>query len=268
MATQPTSLVKYGAFELTDAEEESRLGEDEGGVSEFLKLAQGKNVLRFLPPKPGVKPFKIIYEHFIETPGQKGRMRFCCPRLMAQCNCPACNEMNELRKTGNPVDRNKAWSLKGKRRVYANVIDRAHEDEGVKVFAFGKMIHEALLTIRQDASDGGDFTNPTAEGFDIVIMRKGEALDTEYSVLAARNASPLSAHPRQMEDWIADQFDLDSYARVPDEEELARMFSGQSTRKASPSGNEKTERKPRNVTPPTSRRRTAADDMGDDDIKV
>ena len=215
-----SNLVKYGSFDLDELEKkEKELSGAAGG--NFIRPQVGKTVVRFLPPKAGVKsPFQIVYEHFIQPgPGQK-KIRFSCPKRMEGKRCPACEKADSLRRTQNPADRERAYSLYPSKRIYANVIDRANPDEGPKVMPFGVTIFDALKSIR---AEDGDFTNPEADGFDIVILREGtKKHDTRYEVRPDRKDSPLG----NME-WIEQQWDLSKYARVDTLEEILAKMSGQ-----------------------------------------
>jgi hypothetical protein len=65
-------VVQWGGVDLSAAREQAEeVGASDGG--EFLKLAVGKNVVRFLPPVAGAKTcFVIVHEHYIDVPGAKG----------------------------------------------------------------------------------------------------------------------------------------------------------------------------------------------------
>lgn len=224
-----TNLVKYGSYDLEQAaEEKEELGKG-GAGADFLKLQTGKNVVRFLPPKVGVRsPFKVVFQHFVKLPGMTNPVTFACPRMTNKQPCPACAKADELKSTGNPADADMARELFASRRVFANVISRANPEDGPKILGFGKMVHEQLLAIRQDEDSGGDFTHPE-DGFDIVIEKSGEKLTTKYQVRPARQGSLLASDPGQMQDWIDMQHNLDALQRVPTREELAKMFGGEAS---------------------------------------
>lgn len=218
-----SNLVKHGSYEMEEAEkEEAELGK---GKTEFLKLEQGRNVIRFLPPAAGKKsPFRVIYQHYVDVPGATGPVVFTCPRMESKQQCPSCAQADKFRKSGNPVDRERAFEMLPSRRVMANVIDRKDPEAGPKVLGFGKKIHEALIALRKDADAGGDFTDPM-NGFDIIIERTGAGrTDTKYAVLGARKLSPLGN-----DEWIEQQHDLDAFARVRALDEIEAALRGEET---------------------------------------
>ncbi len=205
-------MVKYGSYDLGEAErEEEEMGK---GDKSYMKLGVGDNRARFLPPPPGVKsPFRIVHEHGINLP-DGNFVSFACPRRMAKKACIVCTKADQLKGSGNPADYDRAKELFPRKRVYANVVDRNDEGAGVKLLAFGKTIHDDLVSIRKDQDFGGDFTHPET-GFDIKIMRKGTTRkDTEYKCKPTRQ-SPLGNM-----DWLDQQHDLSVFARVLTEEQI------------------------------------------------
>lgn len=215
-----SNIQKWGTFEVEDAQEEKEELAAMGGGA-FLKLAAGKNVWRFLPPPLGKRtPFVKAYQHYIEVPGQPSGVSFNCPQCMEKGRkCRACVEVNALKNTGNRSDYEAAMQMAAKVRVYTNVISRANPEAGPQIAAFGKMIYEQLLALREDPTTGGDFTDPM-EGFDIVITKTGEKKSTKYDVKPARLPSPLG----ELE-WIEMQQDLTRFTLVPTDEEIQNKLS-------------------------------------------
>lgn len=221
-----SNLAKYGSYDLDAANEEQEELDKSGSGADFMKLEAGRNVVRFLPPAPGKRtPFLVTYQHFIKLPGQDN-MVFTCPRMMQRQPCPACAEAERLKATGNPADADLASGLFARRRVFANVIDRANPEKGPRIVGFGKTVHEQLVALRTDEDAGGDYTHPI-EGFDIIIERVGTSKnDTKYTVRPARQTSQLASTEEQIDNWISIQHNLDQFTRIPSKDELARMFSG------------------------------------------
>lgn len=214
-----SELVRYGSYDLEAVEHEEERVADEV-TSEFMKLKEGRNVLRFLPPMVGVpSPFTISYEHFIDLPSGKSA-RFACPQQLAKKACPACEMALKLKRSKSAREKESAWHWKPKRRVYANVIDRGNEEMGVRILVFGKQIHDNLREMRKDH---GDYTNPEEDGFDVIITRRGTTkTDTEYSVSPTRGSRPLGNL-----EWIGAQYDLSSYQEVITYEEIVALLSGE-----------------------------------------
>lgn len=268
------NLQNYGSFDIDVIEAESEEMAKGQRPSEFLRMEDGKSYqLRFLPPpldaswakktvggKTKMSPFKIIHEHFVDIPGQKRKIRFVCPRLTHGGPCPACQQADELYRTGNQIDKDKARDLRPTSRVYTNVIVRAEEDRGPVIYAFGNGVKEALSKIRKRF---GDFTDPI-NGYDVFIDRENNNGRITYQVDADRENSPLNEDEEIAEMWLESQFNLDQYARVPELEEITEMMSGKQQDRRS-FKKDSSERK--QLGSGRQKRRTAADDM-DDIIEV
>ena len=171
-------------------------------------------------------PFKPVYQHYFKSPMSGDTLSFTCPRMMAKQKCPLCMKAAEFSKSRSKADKDAAREFMPRRRIMANIIDRQDPEAGPKIIGFGKTIQESLVAIRSDEDAGGDYTHPTS-GFDIVIERKGAGLNTKYSVIPARQDSPMG----NME-WIAMQHDLEQFGAVESYEDLVaklREATGGST---------------------------------------
>jgi hypothetical protein len=251
-----SNIVQYGKYEVeAAAEEQEELDKLTSGT--FYKLKVGRNVLRFLPPKLGMRsPYVKVHQHFIRLPGMENPVTFNCPRMMAKSPCPACQKVDQLRSTGNPADYAAAGDLLPQFRVYANVIDKKAPEAGPQILAYGKKIHEALVQLRRDEDAGGDYTDPI-EGFDIVITRTGTGKnDTSYQVAPARHSTKLE----DME-WIALQGDISRYGMVQSYDQIVVTLQKAGI------GADTGEPEPRRPNRSKSRSRKAEDDAYDVDAE-
>lgn len=218
-ATKSTSLVSYGSYDMDVAMEEKEVMDRSGGGA-FFKIESGRNVVRFLPPPPSKRsPFVVTYQHYVEPPpgappGLNGTS-FNCPRMMAKKPCPICQLAERLKGSGSKGDYDLAGKMFPRAQVFANVIARKEPEAGPQVIRFGKKVHEQLVALRENEDAGGDFTDPTESGFDIIIEKTGEKLKTQYKVMADRKSSALG----DME-WIAQQADLARFGLVASFNEL------------------------------------------------
>ena len=211
-------LVKWGTYDPKQAAAER---DASASQSNFMKLTEGRNVIRILPPKAGENsPFKIVRQHFIKLPGGKTPAVFVCPRVHGGGRCPACEQAVKLRATGHKIDKDKAWEMSHKLRVFANVIDRKDEAAGPKLVGFGKTIFDELTALRQDEDAGGDYCHPT-EGFDIIIERTGTGKnDTEYATRLARTSTPITGDAKKMSDWYDSMSDLNAQVTLKSYEDI------------------------------------------------
>lgn len=268
------NLIKYGGYDSEAAKEEQAGMQSRADI---MKLAVGKNVVRFLPPpldaawarnpKTGkLSPFLVVWTHYIHIPGKQEPVSFACPRSQANAPCPVCQKIDALKATGNPADYERARDLFAQRRVYANVIDRSKPELGPVVLPFGKKIHERLIEIRQNPDIGGDFTNPET-GFDITITRTGTGKkDTRYS------ADPARTSPLGNLDWISQQSDLSVFAKVFTAQEiLDKIRAAAQTSPAAPTQPPAGHISPPHTTGPAQKGQTVVDGISgevvsDDDI--
>lgn len=262
------NIQKFGEYTIDAAEQEKAAIDAESG--DFMKLAVGRNVVRILPPLRGRdSPFLVAYQHYVDTP--EGKWVFNCPRMLAKQRCPLCEHAQRMKKSVNPADRDAAYDLLPKRRVFCLVINRAEPEKGPVVLAFGKTIHEALVKLRQDEDAGGDFSHPV-QGMDVIIDREGTGKnDTKYDVNLARRSTPIHPDAATVSAWADMMPDLGDFARLPGQEELmermAKVFGPDAiptTGKATSSrGGQKDQQQRRPRAPQQPRPRTAQDDVGD-----
>ncbi len=197
------------------------------GQKSYMKLVEGDNIVRFLPPRLGKStPFAATFNHYMELPDGR-KVSFNCPRMMAKRPCMVCAKGEQLRTSRSMTDQKAGKRLFPRIRVYANVIDRNNEALGVQILAFGKGVMESLTAIRQNPRKGGNFTNPET-GRDIIITRTGTGqFDTEYTVNPDVSASPLHADPGQADEWLEFAYDLDPFMTVLSDDEIRAKVRGE-----------------------------------------
>lgn len=214
--------LRFGDYDDETAKQDKEEAEASG--AEFVKLKVGRNIVRVLPPPSGEKKlFKVVYQHWIEAI-QKSVV---CARIEAKKPCLVCQHVEKLKKSEAKAMQDLAKDLFPRRRVYVNVLVRGKEEEGPKVLACGKTIHEQLLSLRNDDVSGANYSHPL-EGFDIVIERTGTSKnDTKYAVRMAQRPSPLDkgGDETKMQEWIDTQPDLNAYAKLPSAEEVTAMLT-------------------------------------------
>lgn len=100
-----------------------------------------------------------------------------------------------------------AKKLDAKTRIFIPVIVRGEEDKGVRLWQFGKMIYEDLLSMAMD-DEIGDYTD-IVNGRDFTLETVGpESTGTNYNKTSVRprmKTTPLSSDKTQVETWIKEQ---------------------------------------------------------------
>lgn len=203
----------------------ARLERQGGGGSNvpFDKLVNGKNVRRILWPK-GDK--ELCYsEGFIHFGlGPEGKTSVVCRKTHDSHEyCPVCDYITQLQKSTDKNDKKLAESLKARKRVFFNVLDRDGDDE-LRIMPTGLTVQKQIIAILCDP-DYGDITDPL-NGRDVTIKRSGQGLNTEYTVLPKPITSPASTNytPEQLEERMAD---LDSFWNLPSVEDAEKAIYGE-----------------------------------------
>lgn len=159
--------------------------------NEFDKLVVGKNVRRVLFPKGDNDLFyETGYLHF--GLGPEGKTTVTCPKTWGRHeHCPVCEYVEKLRNSSDPDDKKLASDIRAVKRTYINVLNRDSEDpDKPMVLAVGATILKGIIEVLCDP-DYLDITDPET-GRDITINRKGQGLNTEYSIIPKPTASKVS----------------------------------------------------------------------------
>jgi hypothetical protein len=229
-----SSLIRYGSYTPEALEADNSAAETISGDL-LWKFDVGDNVYRVIPPPIGQDtPFRTTAMHYIELPGLARKFAFACPRHELKAACRACEQSRLLSRSPNPLDREEGDAYSAGLRIYMRVINRAIADilSATRVVGFGRGIQKDLKIIREDPRRGGDFTDPTGTGFDLITTRTGTGLSTRYNTAAVRGEnSPLACDADGKADielinhLIESQPDLEQFVDPVIPEELLRFWS-------------------------------------------
>jgi hypothetical protein len=133
-----------------------------GIQTRFWRPADGESTIRIIPPEDG-DPFKDYWFHYNlgDNPG------FLSPKKNFGDDCPLDSFVRNLWKEGTEESKRMAKKLGARQRFFAPVLVRGEEDQGVRVWGFGKQVYETLLNLVLNP-EYGDVTDPEA-GIDLVI---------------------------------------------------------------------------------------------------
>lgn len=139
---------------------------------------------------------------------------------------PIAEFAKQLRGTNDKENWRLAKKLDPKNRIFAPVIVRGEESEGVQLWEFGKEIFEAFLQMAAD-EEVGDFTD-IMMGRDIKLVTVGpESTGTVYNkttITPSMKTSPLSENDKDLELWLEDQVNpKESYKMLPFDEIKAAL---------------------------------------------
>ena len=171
----------------------------------FWKPSIGKQVVRVVPNKFN-KEFPFTEMKFYYGIGSKRVM--ASPSNWGEKD-PIMEFAKQLRQTNDRENWRLAKKLDPKTRIFAPVVVRGQEDEGVKLWQFGKEVYQDFLNMAAD-DEIGDYTDIVG-GRDIKLNTVGpESTGTPYnktSVGPSLKTSPLSDDEKQVEKFLDEQAD-------------------------------------------------------------
>jgi len=134
---------------------------------------------------------------------------------------PIAEFAKQLRGTNDKENWRLAKKLDAKTRIFAPVIVRGEESEGVQMWEFGKEIYEAFLQMAAD-EECGDFTD-IMSGRDIKLITVGpDVTGTTYNkttIAPSMKTSPISTDSAQIELWLEEQINpKETYKPLPFDE--------------------------------------------------
>jgi len=167
-------------------------GEGEREQSAWFRPEEGDQEIRIVPSTDG-DPLKEMYFHYNVGDHRGG---IVCPKRNFGESCPICEFASSLWKGGvesNDEESKKlAKSLFVRARYFSPVVVRGREEEGVKMYGYGKRAYENLLGYILDP-DYGDITD-AMEGTDISLTYTKPTSPGAYpqtSLKMRRNTSTL-----------------------------------------------------------------------------
>ena len=171
----------------------------------FWKPSVGKQLIRVAPNKYN-KDFPFTEMKFYYGIGSKRVM--ASPSNWGEKD-PIMEFAKQLRGTNDKENWRLAKKLDPKTRIFAPVVVRGQEDEGVKLWQFGKEVYQEFLNMAAD-DEIGDFTD-IAGGRDIKLSTVGpETTGTPYnktSIGPSLKTSPLHKDADMVEKLLNEQAD-------------------------------------------------------------
>ena len=160
-----------------------------GGKNLFWKPSVGKQQVRVVPNKYNKSfPFtEMLFYYGI------GNRVMASPQNWGEKD-PIQEFTKQLRQSGDKENWRLAKKLDAKTRIFAPVVVRGMESEGVKLWQFGKEVYQEFLNMAAD-EEIGDYTD-IAQGRDIKLTTVGpEVTGTPYnktSIGPSLKTSPIS----------------------------------------------------------------------------
>ena len=176
-----------------------------GGKQLFWKPSVGKQVVRVVPNKYN-KEFPFTEMKFYYGIGSKRVM--ASPSNWGEKD-PIMEFAKQLRQTNDRENWRLAKKLDPKTRIFAPIVVRGEESEGVKLWQFGKEVYQGFLNMAA-AEEIGDYTD-MAQGRDIKLTTVGpEVTGTPYnktSIGPSMKTSPIAEDSAVVESCLNEQAD-------------------------------------------------------------
>ena len=186
------------------------------GKSAFWRPEDGEQTIRLLPTSDG-DPFKEFWFHYNlgKNPG------FLSPKKNFGEDDPLNDFIRKLYNDGTDESVKMAKSLNARQRFFSPVIVRGEEDQGVRLWGYGKTAYKELLNLVLNP-EYGDITDVN-EGTDLPIHygKPAGAQFPQTAITPRRRPSPLA----EDDDAIAGM--LDSIPAYDDVFESARKTPGE-----------------------------------------
>lgn len=161
----------------------------------------GKSQVRIVPYAFNkANPFQELYFHY-----EIGKKTMISPMSFGRPD-PIVEFAEKLKRSGNKEDWKLGKKIEPKFRVYAPVVIRGSEHEGVKFWSFGKQIYTELLSVISDP-DYGDITD-LMNGRDLTvehIAAEKEGAFPTYTVRVKPNQSPATTDKEIAERIVKEQ---------------------------------------------------------------
>ena len=174
------------------------------GKNLFWKPSVGKQVVRVVPNKYN-KDFPFTEMMFYYGIGQRV---MASPQNWNEKD-PIQEFTKQLRTTNDKENWRLAKKLDAKTRIFAPVVVRGEESEGVRLWQFGKEVYQEFLNMAAD-EEIGDYTD-IAQGRDIKLTTVGpEVTGTPYnktSIGPSLKTSPISKDKDEVNKFLEDQPD-------------------------------------------------------------
>ena len=174
------------ALDLNKMKEKRAALNNRGGKRVFWRPTDGEQTIRIVPTADG-DPFKDFWFHY----NVGDNAGFLSPKRNFGEDDPLDSFVRKLFNDGNDESIKMAKNLMARQRFFSPVIVRGEEDQGVRIWGYGKMVYEQLLNLVLNP-EYGDITD-TSNGTDLVLHygKPQGASFPQTKLTPRRSPSPL-----------------------------------------------------------------------------
>ena len=225
MSSLDAVLAQYEKAQQNSNVGQGKMSQDERMKKYFAlilddKSNSGTRRVRILPTQDGGSPFKEAWYHEIQVGGKW--QKFYDPGKNDNERSPLNEVYEELMSTGRDSDKELAKQYNARKFYIVKVIDRDHEEDGVKFWRFkhnykNEGILDKIIPIWRNK---GDITDPE-KGRDLIIeltkqkTPKGAAYTT-VSTIMYDDPQAIHEDKTTLDSWVNDELTwLDVYSKKP-----------------------------------------------------
>lgn len=192
-----------------------------GGGADFLKMTDGKHLLRILPTW---KEDGLFYQKvgFHRPPGRdQVSKKVICPDYTfgKKGTCPICKAKQRVYKQ---LGKDAAKDYAFQKRAYLNVLDMKAGDGQVKVFEAPATVMNPILNFM--AEEDSDQLVDLNEGFNILITRKKDGGFTKYEVMVKPGQFDLEAKGFDVDNILESLVHLDKFVTPPEADDFQEIL--------------------------------------------
>lgn len=161
--------------------------------------------IRILPTADGSTPFVEVHAHKVLVDGEW--KTFACLKHEKGEACPFCEAREALLATGKESDKELAKKYNARKMYVVKVIDRDHEDEGVKFWRFNhdyrkEGIYDKIIGVLNAIKK--DVTNAETGRDLLLTINRNQNNVPVVSAVASLDPSALSEDQELKELWLSD----------------------------------------------------------------
>ena len=185
----------------------------------FWRPKDGEQTIRIVPTADG-DPFKEFWFHY----NLGNNTPFLSPKKNFGDSCPLDDFVRTLYKQGDPDSVKMAKSLSARQRFFAPVLVRGEEEQGVRMWGFGRTAYQELLNLVLNP-DYGDITDVDS-GTDLVITygKPAGAQFPQTTITPRRHTSPMVEDSDEAGKLLEAIPDIDSLFERPSPEDVGKML--------------------------------------------
>ena len=185
---------------------------ESGGKSKsdnvWWRPQEGDQEIRLIPTEDG-DPFKVFHFHYNLGEGARGGI--LCPKRQFGDNCPVCDFASKLWQEGTEESKKMAKSLFVRQRFFSPVIVRGEEEQGARIWGYGKTIYETLLGLVLNP-DYGDITDIDS-GVDFTLnytLPKTKGAFPQTNLVPKRKSSALTSSKAKVKEILESVPEIDT----------------------------------------------------------